>query len=662
MNKKQSTFWVMAWTALISAVPMVSLAFDDASRLASGEWVVTGSGLSILDANKNTVFHQEGAYDALDVRTINDGASLIAVSQTQNNHIELFKWHENRLEKLGFVNVESDAIESVCLHQDVVGNDVYAFILKTREPAEQRLVFDASTQQAKDIKVRSLPASFGLTGCAVDDIHARLYIAEENIGIWQFDAHPEAELGKTAIEMHAPFGQLTSDIKDITLLSDGSLLVSQPDEQKLARLSFERSSSTKGSAKEANNSVQIQWQNMPQEKDRIAGYWSDAGRLKLLVENQDSSGSSNVALGEITFDAATNEMGSAIGSASNKEKEKNAATALSKKQVARTQFSRVKPSAETKPVARYGDAADDPAIWVHPTKPEKSLVLGTDKKSGLGVYDLSGNQRQFIASGRINNVDLRQGFTFGDETFALAAASQRDRSSIVLYRIDNTGFVTEVGEVATSLNDVYGLCMFTDKHHATHYVFINDKDGHYQQYLIQSKAMQNGTELQGKLVREFRVQDQPEGCAANDENGELFVGVEDHGIWVTSAYADMPATLKPLVKVGGNLQDDVEGIDIYQNQEESLLVVSSQGNDSYAIFSAVSPYSYKGSFQVQANAALGIDGASETDGLAVTSVNLGAGYERGLLVVQDGRNVMPEAPQNFKLVPFSAVLKVISKQ
>ena len=37
--------------------------------------------------------------------------------------------------------------------------------------------------------------------------------------------------------------------------------------------------------------------------------------------------------------------------------------------------------AQTVPVPHGGDAADDPAIWIHPTDPEKSLLLGTDKRA-----------------------------------------------------------------------------------------------------------------------------------------------------------------------------------------------------------------------------------------------------------------------------------------
>jgi 3-phytase len=59
------------------------------------------------------------------------------------------------------------------------------------------------------------------------------------------------------------------------------------------------------------------------------------------------------------------------------------------------------------------------------------------------------------------------------------------------------------------------------------------------------------------------------------------------------------------------------------------------------------------------NGAAGIDGASETDGLEVTSANLGGPWSDGMLVVQDGRKRMPEQTQNFKFVPWNEVAKAL---
>jgi 3-phytase len=55
------------------------------------------------------------------------------------------------------------------------------------------------------------------------------------------------------------------------------------------------------------------------------------------------------------------------------------------------------------------------------------------------------------------------------------------------------------------------------------------------------------------------------------------------------------------------------------------------------------------------NSAKNIDGASETDGLAVTSIPLNKDYPQGLLVVQDGRNLLPNEKQNFKYVSWHEI-------
>jgi 3-phytase len=59
---------------------------------------------------------------------------------------------------------------------------------------------------------------------------------------------------------------------------------------------------------------------------------------------------------------------------------------------------------ETEPVPHSGDSADDPAIWIHPTDPSQSTIIGTDKHGGLAVYDLSGTQLQYLPDGDLNNV------------------------------------------------------------------------------------------------------------------------------------------------------------------------------------------------------------------------------------------------------------------
>ncbi|MAG43064.1 MAG: 3-phytase, partial [Oceanospirillaceae bacterium] len=161
-------------------------------------------------------------------------------------------------------------------------------------------------------------------------------------------------------------------------------------------------------------------------------------------------------------------------------------------------------------------------------------------------------------------------------------------------------------------------------------------------------------------VREFALPSQPEGCVADDKNNRLFVGEEAAGVWLTSISADNAPDPKLIIEVDDNLVADVEGMSIYHGTETSYLVVSSQGDDSYVLYSSEAPYEYVGRFNIAMNAAAGIDGASETDGLDVTSAALGSNYPDGLLVVQDGRNVMPTENQNYKLVSWSDIARELN--
>ena len=94
---------------------------------------------------------------------------------------------------------------------------------------------------------------------------------------------------------------------------------------------------------------------------------------------------------------------------------------------------------ETQPVPHARDAADTPAIWVHPTHPEKSLVLGTDKRGGLMVYNLDGSVRQLVSDGALpNDVDVLYDFPLDGKSVDLALAGCRapDALGVKVWVID----------------------------------------------------------------------------------------------------------------------------------------------------------------------------------------------------------------------------------
>jgi 3-phytase len=304
---------------------------------------------------------------------------------------------------------------------------------------------------------------------------------------------------------------------------------------------------------------------------------------------------------------------------------------------------------------RMGDAADDPAIWVDRQRPGQGRVLGTNKKQGLHVYDLQGRQLQMLESGRLNNVDLRQGVMLDGQAYDLAAATQRDENSLVLYRIDGDGAVAEAARFPTPLERIYGICLYQPAGGGLE-AFVNDKDGSYLQYRI---GRRDGA-FTASLVRRFQLASQPEGCVADDRNGRLFAGEEKRGVWSVDASASVKAEPKMILPVGGPLRADVEGMTLYHGANASYLVVSSQGSNSYVVTDAAPPHRVRGSFRIGMNPEAGIDGASETDGLDVTSDNLGGRFSRGMLVVQDGYKRLPDGAQNFKYVAWDDIARALA--
>lgn len=316
----------------------------------------------------------------------------------------------------------------------------------------------------------------------------------------------------------------------------------------------------------------------------------------------------------------------------------------------------VSPLAETAPVESPGDAADDPAIWVHPGDPELSLVIGTDKQRGLNVYDLDGRLLQALPDGRMNNVDLRDGFAIQGRSLTLVAATNRSDQSIALYLLDpaTRRLARAAGPVPTGMTEPYGLCMYASRD-GTHFVFVNDAGtGQFRQWRIRAA----GDGLVAERVRAFRVGSQAEGCVADDETGALYVAEEDVALWRYDADPGAGNSRRAIDRVGGasGLTADLEGVSIWQGRDgRGYIVQSNQGANRYAVYRRDGANAYVGSFALVDDARTGIDGTSDTDGLAVTSQPVGPRYPDGLLVVQDGTNLPAGQNQNFKFVSWRDV-------
>jgi 3-phytase len=305
-------------------------------------------------------------------------------------------------------------------------------------------------------------------------------------------------------------------------------------------------------------------------------------------------------------------------------------------------------SMETEPVPDSGDAADDPAIWIHPTDPSLSLIIGTDKQRGLAVYDMGGNEIQFLSDGNLNNVDVRYGFPLGGTNVDIVAAENRSNDSIAVYAIDpNTRML--IGVTAGTLNvgvTAYGSCMYRSGQSGEYFFLVNSKRGDTEQWRLFDNG--NGA-VDAALVRSFDVGSQTEGCVADDDYADLYIGEEGVGIWKYGAEPG-DGTSRELVDstgAGGLLTADVEGLAIYYTADGGgYLLASSQGADEYVIYERSPANEYVGTFEIISGTE--IDGTSDTDGIDVTSHPLGPDFPFGAFVAQDGSN--SGGNQNFKIV------------
>ncbi|GAB3137278.1 phytase [Micromonospora sonneratiae] len=227
--------------------------------------------------------------------------------------------------------------------------------------------------------------------------------------------------------------------------------------------------------------------------------------------------------------------------------------------------------------------ADDPAIWLHPTHPARSVVIGTAKEGGLFAYSLSGSVLQAVPvpapprpgdeGGRFNNVDLLYDVKVGGTPRDLAVVSDRGRDQLRVYRIDPAAArvgaapLVDVTDPAAPLifsvdqdevneqRTVYGLAAWQDRATGRSYALVSRRDttelallrliatpAGRVTYTVErtltmpaSFTLPNGANWQPCL--EPGEDPQFEGMVVDARTGTLYAGQEDVGIW------RMPATL-----------------------------------------------------------------------------------------------------------------------
>ncbi|GHG13132.1 MULTISPECIES: phytase [Amycolatopsis] len=323
--------------------------------------------------------------------------------------------------------------------------------------------------------------------------------------------------------------------------------------------------------------------------------------------------------------------------------------------------------------------ADDPAVWVHPGDPERSVVLGTLKEGGLAAFDLGARTLQLVPAGpggRFNNVDV-----VGD----LAVVSDRGRDRVRVYRIDPAGAAagahvlrdvtdpaaapvfsaseSEVDEQRTA----YGLAAGRDPRTGVRWVAVTRRH-ETRVALLRLVDRPGGTVGTAPIATvdlpsRFRL---PDGTPWSpcEEPGErpqlegsvidgrvLYTAQEDVGIWripLTSTGFGRPelidrvrsfgvpsrwdAASEECVPDGADpgfggrwLTADAEGLAV----ANGTLFASSQGDSRFVVYG-------KHVRDLRIVAGRGTDSVEHSDGSAISTASLGRRFPHGLLVVHDG--------------------------
>lgn len=300
----------------------------------------------------------------------------------------------------------------------------------------------------------------------------------------------------------------------------------------------------------------------------------------------------------------------------------------------------VEPMVSTAPTAGN---ADDPAIWIHPDDPARSVIIGTDKDEGIYVWDMNGNQLQHIEQGTAtNNVDVRYDVQLGGQSVDVAAANLRDAGKLAVFTVNPnyTGddVLTQIADRSSSNNDIqddsYGFGLYRRPSDGALFVFERPKNrGEIRQYRIEDDGSGNGVTV--TAVRDLNYNGgTAEGFVADDELGHIYIAEEGEGVHKYRADPDQGDDDVLLTfATDDGISGDREGIALYACSDGTgYLILSSQGNSRFKVYERQGNNQFVKTINPRDNN--GDDGLG-TDGLDVTSFGASSDLPNGFLVAHD---------------------------
>lgn len=209
-------------------------AADPAQSLIVGTDKKAGLYVYGLDG-KTRHFLDAGRVNNVDLRDdvdINGRDGILVVASDRNDvkqaKLALFQLDPAtaRLTALGKVDGGTGEAYGICLYRDAAST--FAFIVLKDGTINQVALDTAGTAPAGRI-VRSMKLGTQSEGCAVDDRTGILYVAEEDVGLWRFDARADGSAEPTKIAS-ADDRNIVADAEGVAIApigeKDGYVIVS----------------------------------------------------------------------------------------------------------------------------------------------------------------------------------------------------------------------------------------------------------------------------------------------------------------------------------------------------------------------------------------------------------------------------------------------------
>ena len=318
--------------------------------------------------------------------------------------------------------------------------------------------------------------------------------------------------------------------------------------------------------------------------------------------------------------------------------------------------------------ASLSNDPDDPAIWIHPTDPSRSLIIGTMKVAApagaIVVFGMDGQTRQVISGiDRPNNVDVEYGFRLGGRPVDIAVATERLQRQLRIFRIDrDEGRLVDLGGVPV-LSDQkgeagapMGIGLYRRSDGAV-FAIVAPKEGPREGYLWQYRLSDAGNgRIAATFVRRFgtysattvRDENEIEAVAVDDELGYVYYADEADGIHKWHADPDHPDSSRELAHFArSGFRGDHEGIAIYALADGTGYIVCTDqldGDSEYHLYpregAPGNPHDHSREIAVFRG------GADATDGLEISSRALGPGLPNGVMIA------MNSGAKNFLIFPW----------